>query len=75
MVWRHVSIGAGVAATAAALTATPTFAQSGVALFGHVDQCVGAKQLPGAERAWGENRGGMHTSYRGSKGQEDSAIT
>jgi predicted porin len=36
-----------------------------------VDQWVGAKSLPGTERAWGERSGGMQTSYWGLKGQED----
>ena len=53
------------------LTAMPAFAQSSVTLFGQVDQWVGAKKLPGAERAWGERGGGMQTSYWGLKGQED----
>jgi len=69
-IWRLLSIGTAVAASSG-LGATQALAQSSVTLFGQVDQWIGAKELPGAERAWGVSGGGMQTSYWGLKGQED----
>ncbi|WP_153098789.1 porin [Paraburkholderia hayleyella] len=51
--------------------ASPGFAESGVQLYGLVDEWVGARKLPGGERAVRVSGGGMSTSYWGLRGAED----
>lgn len=68
-VWRYVPC--CVALTATAFLSPQSHAQSTVTLLGQVDQWIGAKELPGGDRAWGIRGGGMQTSWWGLRGQED----
>jgi predicted porin len=65
LVWLVLVTSAALAGTGAAQ------AQSSLQWYGQVDVWAGGQKLPGAQRAWVEQGGGMSTSYWGIKGSED----
>jgi predicted porin len=68
---RALKVALAATTCGAALAAGSAYAQSGVQLYGQVDEWVGSQKFPGGKRAWEVAGGGMSTSYWGLKGSED----